>query len=101
MAEDLVCFKCGGGVPPQKAIYTGDGKVACPRCAKKLGMKVERIQRLQEVTRMQTREAIEAEVEKLKDHTGGEANDEPFIQASIDALEWALGNVPTTPSDAL
>ncbi len=98
---ELICYKCSGPVAPEKAIGTTDGKVVCPRCAKKLGLKVRRVQRLEEVTRMRTREEVTAEIEKLKDHTEGEPNDEPFIQASIDALDWALGNISTAPSGAL
>lgn len=95
------CFKCGKSVPPDTAVHTNDGKVACPECAEKLGIKVERLSELREVVRMVTREAAEREREKLAEVVKADGDHSVLAQTAVETLDWVLGDSRWPPSDKL
>ncbi len=95
------CFKCAKPTPPEEAVETKDGKVACADCAKALGIKVEHVNAMREVTRILDREVIEAEREKLHELAEAGGDHSVIAGAVVEALDWALGSSRWAPSEKL
>jgi uncharacterized Zn finger protein (UPF0148 family) len=102
--SELPCFKCGRNVPPKRATHTRDGKIACPGCTKELGIRIEAREGYVEVTRMRTREQIEAEQERARSKAelaelNNEREEADNQQRVVAALDWVLGENDTRPSE--
>jgi hypothetical protein len=97
----LTCFSCLGKVKPDEAVHTRDGRVACPECAKGLGIKVEQLQELRETVRMVERDVVEAEREKLTGIAGEGGEHSALAGAIVEALDWVLGTDRWPPSEKL
>lgn len=97
----LTCFKCGRKVKPDEAVHTKDGRVACPDDAELLGLKVEKVEELREVTRMVERSRVESEREQLRTVAAGNGSHAVLADAVIEALDWVLGESRWPPTDKL
>lgn len=97
----LTCAACGRKVKPDEAVYAKDGRVVCPEDAVKLGIKVEKVEELREVTRMVERSIVEGERETLRTVSKGNGPNAVLADAVIDALDWVLGESRWSPSDKL
>lgn len=100
--SELPCYKCSALVPAKRATYTRDGRIACPNCTKKLGMRIVPRSGFEEVTRMMTREAIEAmrdiATKKLNDARQSNPQGEVERYETIHlTLEWVLGESKDEP----
>lgn len=97
----LTCFKCGRKVKPDEAVHTKDGRVACPDDAELLGLKVEKIEELREVTRMVERSKVETEREELRLISRGNSGNAVLAESVVEALDWVLGESRWAPTDKL
>lgn len=97
----LTCGVCGRKVKPDEAIYARDGRVVCAEDAVDLGIKVEKVEELREVTRMVERSIVEGEREALRTVSDGNGPNAVLAAAVIEALDWVLGESRWAPTDKL
>ena len=101
-AGDLTCFKCGATTPPKRATHTRDGRVACPNCTIKLGIRTEPRDGYMEITRMRERRTVETmrdrAAKRLKQAQATNHQGEvEYLAAIHSTLEWVLGEMESEP----